>query len=73
MDKEQIIQMARDAGSCFAPEVGSWLFTNAEIERFAAAIRAATKEEDAKICEDQWDIDGSCTAKQFAQSIRASK
>lgn len=47
MDKKQIIQMARDAGWEATAEI--WY---PFLERFAAAIRAATKEEDAKICED---------------------
>ena len=57
MNKEQIIQMARDAG-LEIDESGDidgkqiWYFVFDDLERFAAAIRAATKEEDAKICEE---------------------
>lgn len=73
MDKEQIIQMARDAG------FGNYAYEAAEIfERFAAAIRAATKEEDARICESEPERqrgDGvwSCDQKACAEAIRASK
>jgi hypothetical protein len=66
MDKEQIIQMARDAGFhvdespyhwdsstlISYPKLGQFASSSA-LERFAAAIREATKDEDAKICEDQ--------------------
>lgn len=50
MNREKIIQMARDAGLEEMWDLTP-LFTG-KLERFAAAIRAATKEEDAKICSD---------------------
>lgn len=76
MNRDQIIQIARDAGAyeCFIGMIGSqdvgairveWL------ESFAAAIRAATKEEDAQICDDLWQDD--CTAMDCRNAIRASK
>lgn len=89
MDKEQIIQMARDAGiDQEYPYIPveykeAWFScTIDELERFAAAIRAATKEEDAKICESESltytiGTDEECgwemAVKECASSIRASK
>lgn len=87
MDKEQIIQMARDSGAdCVIPPMpgfdAEYVMTESGIERFAAAIRAATKEEDAKICEDEiasWQrATMSCQDEKIAlgmaaKSIRASK
>lgn len=71
MDKEQIIQMARDAGiNVSQGYLLRFAGVEDDLERFAAAIRAATKEEDAKICEDKengWS-DMVC-----AQAIRDSK
>lgn len=77
MDKEQIIQMAREAGLA---SFGGW--TEQNIENFAYAVRAATKEEDAKICESEsltytigsdeecgWEM----AIEECASSIRASK
>lgn len=74
MNREHIVQMARDAGL-----LPRWAiaFTDAEkVERFAAAIRAATKEEDAKICD--WlalerDSIGRVSLQMGADAIRASK
>lgn len=87
MNREQIIQMARDAG--FDVDEADFIFApltkrsgiQLELERFAAAIRAATKEEDAKICDalgDETDnpIDGvfvNHPPSHCAKSIRASK
>ena len=86
MDKEQIIQMARDCGLHY------WDFDNICFHQsqdmdllyeFAAAIRAAIKEEDAKICEDEiasWKrvLNGDCDDEEKAlifvqKAIRASK
>lgn len=79
MDKEQIIQMARDAGAYVYAETicldGKDIHDF--VERFAAAIRAVTKEEDAKICENEYhrsgeDLEyGGCMV--AADAIRASK
>ena len=87
MDKERIIQIARDAGleideSGDIDDKQIWYFVFDDLERFAAAIRAATKEEDAKICESEsftytigtgeecgWEM----AIKECASSIRASK
>lgn len=65
MKREQIIQMARDAGlgSSLMPfeaidcNGGVWMDGDhnyiEELERFAFAIRSAVKDEDAKICEQE--------------------
>ena len=80
MDKKQIIQMALQHGFMLSTSYGQEakklmpVSDSETIIAFAAAIRAATKEEDAKICEDQWDIDGSCSDNFLcADAIRASK
>ena len=78
MNREQIIQMAREAGIAKA-NGDSALFWYPEIERFAAAIIAATKEEDAKIVEsfyqqirqytrDVPDIEGAIRASAILES-----
>lgn len=53
MNKEQIIQMARESSSMEKlPWNGQYIFkTQKELLDFTAAIRSATKEEDAKICD----------------------
>lgn len=75
MKKEKIIQMARDIG--FDYELDE------QLERFAASIIAATKEEDAKICEEfgkpnsmqsmSESIHTETASKQIAAAIRESK
>jgi hypothetical protein len=89
MNKEQIIQMARDAHrdlvtidypGHLAP-LDPW--TTRLCERFSAAIIAATKEEDAKICEEfgkpnsmqsmSESIHTETASKQIAAAIRESK
>lgn len=86
MNREQIIQMAREAGiiTRFAKMgAGSVFWTEGvdgivadQLYQFAANIRAATKEEDAKICDDR-KIDGqlvhSNAVMNCAAAIRASK
>lgn len=86
MDKEQILQMAKKAGFYFmdagyGPEVLHSVdhhYSEECFMRFAAAIRAATKEEDAKICESEpmrqrGDGVFACDQKACAEAIRASK
>ena len=74
MDKEQIIQMARDAG--FGNLVGMPYIE--AMQRFALLVRAATKEEDAKICENMANEKEATPEQEFAldlasDAIRASK
>lgn len=76
MNKDQIIQMAREAGLIHETHEGNW-----HLEQFAKLIRAATKEEDAKICDKYaYALDNgnntymrSHEAFEIAQHIRASK
>lgn len=49
MNREALIQQTLDAGGEYRGQYDLHQFTSEELERFAAAIRAATKEEDAKI------------------------
>lgn len=85
MDRAQIIQMALEAGATDMPpydygaRVDSCIFSFKNLERFAAAIRAVTKEEDAKICDDYANemkgdkyYHDACSSF-LAESIRASK
>lgn len=76
MNREQIANMARDAGLT-DPDLGDWMidygYSEEAITRFAAAIRAATKEEDARICEELNAYDEYDPAETFADAIRASK
>lgn len=80
MNQAQIIQMAREAGffvdgSIIRNEEG-YNDQTETVERFAAAIRASTKEEDAKIYESVCEkIDGKLPGwiEIAADAIRASK
>lgn len=78
MNKEQIIQMARDSGAdCVIPPMpgfdAEYVMSESGIERFAAAIRLATKEEDAKICENLDAYYEYDPGESFSAAIRASK
>ena len=82
MNRETIIQMARENGIAIgfdmAHEDEVACFSLVLLERFAAAIHAATKEEDARICEDSQKGDARKqsryeTARKIADAIRASK
>lgn len=82
MNRETIIEIAREVGIQIAFDLKSEkqiaCITYGSLERFAAAIRAATKEEDARICEDSQKGDARKqsryeTARKIADAIRASK
>lgn len=73
MNREQIIQMARHAGIFVPNELETVATDKTGLERFAAAVRAATKEEDAKICDDAAADWYSVIALDCAEAIRASK
>lgn len=81
MNREQIIQMARDAEEAAKYVTPQGLEYKEEfVLRFAAAIRAATKEEDARICEklaDKENERGRVFTEEghriSAREIRASK
>lgn len=84
MNREQIIQMALEAGGFYpriyhpsSPEPRISI-SNEQLEAFADAIRAATKEEDAKICENMANEKEATPEQEFAldlasDAIRASK
>lgn len=91
MDKEQIIQMALQHGFMLSTSYGQEakklmpVSDSGTIIAFAAAIRAATKEEDAKICEEVFERLSKIESDSFdpgysqggaaecAETIRASK
>jgi hypothetical protein len=62
MTKDDIIRMAREAGSIDSEEV---------VETVYRAFAAAEREACAKLCESCWFIDGTDTANEFAAAIRA--
>ena len=85
IDREQIIEMAREAGGADIESNGytSWVGTQTTefLERFAtliasrvaAAAKAEERESCAKVCESLFDMDDdSCNeAEQCAEAIRA--
>lgn len=80
MNKEQIIQMASQAGiNVSQGHLLRFAGVEDDLERFAASIRAAVKEEDAKICEElamKLTLSGGLTKfdpADCAHAIRASK
>lgn len=79
MDKEQIIQMALHHGFMLSTSYGQEakklmpVSDSETIIAFAAAIRAATKEEDAKICENLDAYYEYDPGESFSAAIRASK
>ena len=69
--KRQVVDMAREA---HGPLTGTWWDMDvASLERFAELVRADEREACAKVCEAQWEIDGTRTAQEFAAAIRARK
>lgn len=72
MTREEIIRMAREAGakpSSHPEKWDVWLFQDPAIERFAALVAAAEREECAKICETEFC--GDDVAYYVATAIRA--
>jgi len=51
MSREKLIQQTFESGGEYRGQYDLHQFTSEELERFAAAIRAATKEEDARIAD----------------------
>ena len=81
MNREKIIEIARECGLHYW-DMDNLCFQQSQdidlLEAFASAIRAATKEEDARICEDSQKGDARKqsryeTARKIADAIRASK
>lgn len=80
MNREDVLRMARQAGFYLLPESEaiSDVITVQRTLDFAAAIRSATKEEDARICEEQskrWHADQRdvYVTHECVAAIRASK
>lgn len=89
MTKDEAIRLAKEKGALYCsgsmahythpPELAgqscpdSISFNQDQLLAFANTIADAQREKYAKICEDEWAIDGSHTAKQFADAIRANK
>lgn len=72
MNKEDVIRMAREAGLKIDLNDGTTaFFWYPEIERFAALVAAAEREECAKVCQAFWQVDGQLTADEFAAEVRA--
>ena len=74
MNRDDIIRMAREAGIPLDPKHPGWLLPH--LERFAALVAAAEREECAKACEEKreewgWDNDGELAARDCANAIRA--
>ena len=73
MTRDDIIRMARESGMSFAEVLGSqciidgWL---ADLERFAALVAAAEREECAKLAEEPYEFT-SDEAHRIAAAIRA--
>ena len=65
MNREDIIRMAREAG--FLPQANPAM--PQLLERFAALVASAEREECAKVCDDLWEDD--YTAFACAEAIRA--
>ena len=53
MNREKIIQIAMDCNSMMVLEMREMDAKDEFLLEFAASIRAATKEEDARICEEE--------------------
>ena len=67
MNRDDIIRMARDAGITFVIEVGVASATPEWLERFAALVAAAEREECAKIAWERFGTGG----REIAGTIRA--
>ena len=66
MHREQLISLARQVSEGGMPLA---IFTITELERFAALVAAAEREECAKLCEEQYEYYGYDHI--FAAAIRA--
>jgi hypothetical protein len=66
MHREQLISLARQVSEGGMPLA---IFTITELERFAALVAAAEREECAKVCDDWSDWHGG--AEIIAKAIRA--
>jgi len=79
MSPEEIIRLAREAGAftdvVLRGRCDGTVFSTAELERFAALVAAAEREECAKVCDKQHDraktSTGAARAAACAAAIRA--
>ena len=75
MIRDDIIRMARCAGfEQLGPDIEDWVCFTEEIERFAALVAAAEREECAKVCEARYMGDNNredMEARRCAAAIRA--
>ena len=62
---------AAQAGSVSKDKALKLALNRVELQQFADLIRADEREACAKVCEEQWEIDGTRTAQEFATAIRA--
>jgi len=58
---------------CWFTDTGECVKDDINLNKFARVIIEKEREECAKVCEQEIDIDGISTAKAFAQAIRARK
>jgi len=65
--KEEIIEVAKKVGWGYS----EFVFDKQRLLDFAKLIAEREREECAKVCEQEKDIDGISTAKAFAEIIRA--
>ena len=77
MTRDEIIKLAREAGFAINTRTGdinashgsyNWIISR-ELERFAALVAAAEREQCAKVAE--WEPCITCTPKRVAAAIRA--
>ena len=72
MNREDIIRMALEAGiEAEADTLCRYEGFVEPLERFATLVASAERDACAKVCEEQWEIDGTRTAQEFATTIRA--
>ena len=74
MTKDDIIRMAREASDPDKVDPfhnGFWVLTQEELERFAALVAAAEREECAKVCEAYENDMGYGQPQKCADAIRA--
>lgn len=76
MDRDTVIALAREAGVQPIQEfalMGAWVTNTDAIQRFAALVAAAEREECAKVCDKRADEDGweGSYAHQCAAAIRS--
>ena len=72
MTQDDIIFMARASGWMSEYESSTGFSAEAAF-KFASLVASAEREACAKVCEEQWEIDGTRTAQEFATAIRARK